>query len=122
MELSMEDQSYYRAGIVQELENYAAARRASVLRGAETPELAALLTEKFGYGVAKALFVLHFDLGDIYAETNRLVLEIDPTALENRQKRWNARPAGLTGNVFMIDPTQPSSATRSDADPGGSAV
>ena len=49
-------------------------RQRDVQRGAETPELAGLIVDEYGRGLAKA---------------------IDPTVTENRQRRWAARPAGL---------------------------
>ena len=38
-----------------DLESYAKSRMNDVARGAETPELAGLLVQKYGYGLAKAL-------------------------------------------------------------------
>ena len=89
--------------IVAELRSYAASRNKDVLRGAETPELAALLVEKYGEGLVKALHIAE-DLLDVPAsrlrtEVDRLVLEIDPNAEENRERRWASRPAGVSTSV-----------------------
>ena len=88
------------ARISEEIRGYAASRKKDVARGAETPELAALLVEKYGSGLAKAAgFVadlLDAPASDLLTDVNRLVLEIDPKAAENRDRRWQARPVGLT--------------------------
>ena len=86
--------------VVDELRAYATSRKADVSRGAESPELAALLVEKYGEGLVKTLHIAE-DLADapssrLRAEVDRLVLEIDPDAEENRKKRWASRPAGLS--------------------------
>lgn len=86
--------------VVDELRNYAASRKQDVLRGAESPELAALLVEKYGEGLVKTLHIAE-DLLDVPSsrlrlEVDRLVLEIDPNAEENRKKRWDSRPAGVS--------------------------
>ncbi|MFJ1470188.1 beta/alpha barrel domain-containing protein [Massilia orientalis] len=86
--------------VVDELRDYAAKRKNDVRRGAETPELAALLVEKYGEGLVKALHIAE-DLLDVSAsrlraEVDRLVLEIDPDAEENRKRRWASRPAGVS--------------------------
>lgn len=82
-----------------ELQEYASGRQKDVARGAETPELAALLVEKYGYGLAKAAVLaadmLDVPCPDLISEVDRWVRRIDPNATENRQKRWERRPAGL---------------------------
>ena len=86
--------------VVAELRDYTASRKNNVLRGAESPELAALLIEKYGEGLVKALHIAE-DLLDVpasrlRAEVDRLVLEIDPNAEENRKRRWASPPAGVS--------------------------
>lgn len=82
-----------------QLESYAHSRKMNVARGAETAELAGLLTQKYGYGLAKALD-LAAELGDHPAPTlmrdvDRLVAEIDLHWRTSFDLRIQARPAGL---------------------------
>lgn len=84
-----------------EIRGYAASRKRDVERGAETPELAGLLVEKYGLGIAKsaALIAAVFDTvapEDLTKEVDRWVVEIDPECRVHRAQRWEARPAGLT--------------------------
>ncbi|AXA91158.1 hypothetical protein [Massilia sp. YMA4] len=85
--------------LLGDLRRYAAGRRKDIDRGAETRELAGLLVEKYGYGLARAL-ELYGDVAGVrvpslYAELNKVVLEIDPESDVHRARRWDARPAGL---------------------------
>lgn len=93
----------FQERVVDELRHYAGSRKNDVLRGAETPELAALLVEKYGEGLVKALHMaedlLEVPASRLRAEVDRLVLEIDPNAEENRKKRWASRPAGVSTSV-----------------------
>jgi len=81
--------------VVAEVESYAASRRNDVARGAETAELAAVLVDKYGAGLAKALAITGID-STVQAETDRLVRAIDPEFDAHRKARWAERPAGLT--------------------------
>jgi hypothetical protein len=85
----------FQERLLEELRIYAGGRQSDVTRGAETPELAALLLEKFGLGMAAAAKALEFNFGDLTREMDRLCVEIDPEFNASRQKRWAARPAGL---------------------------
>lgn len=83
-----------------ELRRYAANRLKDVARGAETRELAGLLVEKYGYGLAKALAIACELAGqvppDLARDIEAVVLEVDPDAVEHRRNRWDAAPAGLS--------------------------
>lgn len=85
--------------LLADLRRYAASRRKDIERGAETRELAGLLVEKYGYGLARALEIEGDVAGvrvpSLYAEVDKVVLEIDPEAVQHRARRWDARPAGL---------------------------
>lgn len=80
---------------VAEVESYASSRRNDVARGAETAELAATLVDKYGAGVAKALYIAGID-SKVQVVTDHLVRTIDPEFDAHRKARWTARPAGLT--------------------------
>jgi hypothetical protein len=80
--------------LTEEIRTYAEGRKRDIERGAETPELASLMVEKFGYGMAKAAHIIGLD-SKIMAEVDRLIAEIDPEFRKTRQKRWDSRPAGL---------------------------
>ncbi|WP_338761843.1 hypothetical protein [Massilia sp. METH4] len=86
--------------VLAELRRYGANRLKDVARGAETRELAGLLTEKYGYGLAKALAIARELAGepvpDLAREIESVVLEVDPDAVEHRRNRWDAMPAGLS--------------------------
>ncbi|MGF6575093.1 hypothetical protein ABH945_007222 [Paraburkholderia sp. GAS333] len=83
--------------MIAEIENYAAARKGDVARGAETPALASLMVEKFGYGLMKAADLLGLaDSASLTAAVDRLVVEIDPQHRKHQQYRWDSRPAGLS--------------------------
>jgi len=82
-----------------DLESYTQIRLANVERGAETIQLAGLLTQKYGYGLARAL-QLAAELGDVpnpslKAEVDRCVARIDPHWDTTFKLRINAHPAGL---------------------------
>ena len=89
------------------LKSYAESRKKDVARGAETPELAGLLVQKYGYGLAQALD-LAADLADhpapgLMAEVDRLVAEIDPDWRANQVRRFEARPASI---FFGVPPQE----------------
>lgn len=91
------DHLYERAKA--DLESFAHTRQAAVQRGAETAELAGLLTQKYGYGLAKAL-QMAADLGGVpnpslMADVDRCVAGIDPYWRTTFDLRIHSRPAGL---------------------------
>ncbi len=51
----------FQQRLIEEFRGYAHSRKNDVARGAETPALAALLVEKYGYGMVKAAQLLDFD-------------------------------------------------------------
>lgn len=77
------------------LREYGAGRQRDVDRGAETPELAALLVEKFAAGMAESLRLLGLSTS-VVAEADRLVRSIDPEFEVHRKARWDSRPAGVS--------------------------
>jgi hypothetical protein len=94
--LNEEAKEYYKQLFIIELESYARSRKKGVNRNAETPELAALLLEKYAYGLAKAAHILEFNCQEFYNRIDELLEEIDSRVRLNRQRRWNARPAGIS--------------------------
>lgn len=84
--------------LVREVREYAAGRASDVARGAETPRLAALLLQKYGLGVAKAVAVIYdsprvADL--VVAVLGEETAKIDPDWREHDRERWDARPADV---------------------------
>jgi len=77
-----------------DIEAYAASRRNDVRRGAETAELAAVMVDKYGAGLAAALNIAGID-SSVQTVTDQLVREIDPEFEAHRSARWAARPASL---------------------------
>lgn len=98
MNLPVQEKEYYFKQILAEFEDYGRSRIKDVGRNAETPQLAALLVEKYGYGLAKALFIMGFDTQELYNRIDTMIKEIDPLVKENRKLRWEARPAGIIFN------------------------
>lgn len=91
------DHLYYRAKA--DLESFAQAREGAVQRGAENAELAGLLTQKYGYGLAKAL-QLAAELSDtpnssLMGDVDRCVARIDPYWRTTFELRIQAKPAAL---------------------------
>ncbi len=87
-------QEAIEAQLLTEIRSYADGRMSDVSRGAETPELAAVLLEKFGWGMARAVQIIGVD-SSLMAEVDRLAREIDPDFETHRATRWAARPASL---------------------------
>lgn len=87
-----------RTDVLRKLADYAEGRKKDVARGAETPHLAGLLVQKYGYGLCDAfaeVFGAKFD-GPTYGDVDRAVTEIDPQWQENAKKRWAGCPAEIT--------------------------
>lgn len=78
-----------------EIRAAADSRRKAVERGAELPELAATLLDKFGWGVAKATAIIGLN-ADLQPEIDALVRGICPDFEQLTRRRWEARPAGLS--------------------------
>jgi hypothetical protein len=91
--------------LIADMNEYAKGRKSDVARGAETPALASLMVEKYGYGLAKAASILGVaDSNLLMAEIDRLVLEIDSEHSKHQQHRWQSKPAGLS--VTVADGTE----------------
>ena len=90
---STEEDERAQCALIDEIRTYANGRMSDVERGAETPEFAALLTEKVGWGMNLAARALGFRVAAFVPEVDRLVARIDPEFAEHRRKRWAARPA-----------------------------
>jgi len=83
--------------IIADIQSYAESRRNDVNRGAETPELAAVMIDKYAEGVSKALQIAGID-SRVRAEADKLVHEIDSEFNEHRLTRWAGRPVALISN------------------------
>ena len=81
------------------MHRYAESRKKDVARGAETPELAALLVQKYGYGLAdSASLAANLEdcpKPDLMKDVDQLVASIDPDWRTHQQRRFDARPAAL---------------------------
>ena len=80
--------------VLEDLRSYARSRQRDVARGAETPDLAALIVDKYCEGLAKALRIAGID-STVRREGDRLCREIDPDFDAHREARWAARPCTL---------------------------
>jgi hypothetical protein len=83
--------------VIAEIQSYAESRRNDVNRGAETPELAAVIIDKYAEGLSIALKIVGVD-SRIRAVADKLVREIDPEFDQHRQVRWLGRPTALISN------------------------
>lgn len=83
--------------LIAAVKDYAEGRKSDIARGAETPALASLMIEKYGYGLMKAADVLGVAESNLLtAEVDRLVADIDPQHRKHQQYRWGSSPAGLS--------------------------
>lgn len=74
--------------LIAAIREFAQGCKADVERGAETPGLASLMVEKYGYGLMKAADVLAVEDSHLLtAEVDRLVAEIDPQHCKHQQYR-----------------------------------
>lgn len=85
--------------VENELKTYAQHRANDVKRGAESPELAGLLVQKYGLGAVKTLehvfHALDLPMPTISVSLDCLVESIDPEWRDHQKARWSARPAGV---------------------------
>lgn len=79
--------------LVQEVINYASSRKKDIVRGVDTPRLAALLLQKYGVGVIDAVSIL-FDSPSvavpIYQVLDEKTAKIDP--------QWQEHMKGTLGS------------------------
>jgi hypothetical protein len=80
--------------VIEDIHRYAQGHVKDVMRGAQTPELAALLVDKFCEGMASALRIAGLD-SVVRAAGDRLVHEIDPQFEAHLRARWAARSLSL---------------------------
>jgi hypothetical protein len=80
--------------VIQDIRRYAQGHVKDVMRGAETPELAALLVDNYCEGMASALRIAGLD-SVVRAVGDRLVHEIDPQFEAHLEARWAARSLSL---------------------------
>lgn len=88
--------------LVQRVRDYASGRASDVVRGAETPRLAALLLQKYGLGVVDAVAVV-FDTPRAADPISKVLDEetskIDPRWREHNQERWAGHPADVVAHT-----------------------
>lgn len=84
--------------LIRQIKDYANGRAKDVARGAETPRLAALLLQKYGFGVIEAVNII---LGSPRASDpitqvlDEETSKIDPRWREHNKERWSGRPADI---------------------------
>lgn len=91
-------QEQAKQAVLAKLADYAESRKRDVQRGAETPELAGLLVQKYGYGLVDAFVVIFDDTlpCPTYSDVDAAVVSINPDWFDTDRKRWAGRPAALT--------------------------
>lgn len=94
------DNEFVTRQLIRRVEEYAKGRTSDVKRGAETPRLAALLLQKYGYGIIDAVFVLcdngiKIDRNAVCKVVDEEVAKIDPNWEENAKERWSGKPADV---------------------------
>lgn len=84
METPLEELSLLTVRLLSDFTEYVASRKSEVAHGAQTPELAALQVEHYGYGLAKALTIaetlFNIPSSGFVSFVDRFVLEINPNA------------------------------------------
>lgn len=80
--------------VIEDIRLYARSRATNVMWGAETPELAAVLIDKYCQGMASALYIVGLD-SVVRVVGDRLVREMDPQFEAHLLARQAARPASL---------------------------
>lgn len=85
-----------------DIRQYADHRLNDVHRGAETPQLAALIVAKYGLGISRALRAIGENDASIWRQSSdfqsfvdQQVERIDPDWRETDRKRWASKPATL---------------------------
>lgn len=80
----LEELSLLTLRVLSDFTEYVASRKSEVAHGMQTPELAALQIEHYGYGLAKALSIaenlFNIPSSGMVSFVDRVVLEINPTA------------------------------------------
>lgn len=91
MKISLEDVSLLQVRVLFDLDQYVDARKKDVAYGTQTLEIAALQAKYYGYGLARALAIaedlLEGPNSNLKDLVDRIVLEIDPNAGDDGQKR-----------------------------------
>lgn len=100
--MSLRDPEHLLALCRREIAEYAAGRKAEVDKGRETPEFAALLVQKYGYGMIKTLELLarsedsaNHD-GDFARCVDNAVASINPDWAATDRQRWAAKQVGIS--------------------------
>lgn len=83
---------------LDKLREYAFGRAQDVARGAETPHLAGLLVQKYGYGLCDACACLSLPPEESlsYQDVDQAVAQIDPDWQAHAKERWSFRPAQVS--------------------------
>jgi hypothetical protein len=85
--------------LVMEIREYARGRASDVARGAETPQLAALMLQKYGLGVVRAVGIIFESpraADPVMSVLDEETVKIDPEWRQHDRQRWESRPADLS--------------------------
>lgn len=89
--------------LIFKIKEYAEGRASDVANGLETPRFAALLLQKYAYGIADAVRVLQVNGLEVdtslYSVVDEEVAKIDPKWREHMHERWASRPADISFNI-----------------------
>ena len=88
--------------LVRQVKEYANGRAKDVARGAETPQLAALLVQKYGLGVIDAVATVYDSprtADPIAKVVDEETAKIDPDWREHAQQRWAGLPADVVAHT-----------------------
>lgn len=92
------NQTFIEEELVNKIKEYAKGRTRCVEMGLETPKFAALLLQKYGYGIADAGYVLRdngIDISCLYKIVDEEVGKIDSNWREHAKERWEGKPADI---------------------------
>lgn len=102
-EVENQDKEIIIEKLILKIKEYAKGRKSNVIRGAETPILAALLLQKYGIGIIEATAIIYDSpriTDQLYRILDEEVFQIDPDWEEHGRKRWEKRPANLNFNGY----------------------
>lgn len=94
----MNEEKIITEKLIKQIRDYANGRKADIARGAETPTLAALLLQKYGFGLADAVNIFYDNLraSDILIQVlDEETSKIDPQWREHNKERWTGQPADI---------------------------
>lgn len=97
--LKKDAKNYYHTMFLNDLVQFAHGCKTNVESHLETPELASLQLQKYGFGLAAALKIMECNTTVFWDRLDQLIQIIDPNFEINKKKRWESK----TGLSYTLD-------------------